>query len=248
MMHRLAPVVAEVRAAGRTFLRRRTAVVFTFVFPLLLVVIFGALVGTDPAGGGLFGEPPIYYVPGYLAVVVMFTPLSRVGAEVTRHRAAGRFEKLATTPLSHGGWLLAHATVNAVLVVLASGLILGFLWLLADVAVRPTPVLVAFVVLGVALFSGLGACLGRLARTQDGVIAAANTIALPMLFLAETFVPPAMLPDWFHPVIDVMPLTPFTRGVRSAIAGDPWLAQFLLLAVLAVAVLALGARLIPTVD
>ena len=89
-------VRASVRAGWRSFLRRRTAVFFTFFFPLIIVVIFGALVRTEPTGG-LFAEDPGYYVPGYLAVVVLFTPLSRVGSEVARHREGNRFEKLATT-------------------------------------------------------------------------------------------------------------------------------------------------------
>lgn len=249
MMGEIRAVAAESNAAWRTFVRRRTAVVFTFVFPLLLVIIFGALVTTDPGEGGLFAEPPIYYVPGYLAVVVMFTPLSRMGAEVTRHRDAHRFEKLATTPLSTTGWLLAHTAVNIVLVGIASVLILVALWILAGVTVIPGPALIAFVVLGVAMFCGIGACLGRLARTQDGVIALSNTIALPMLFLAETFVPLDMLPDWFGPIVALMPLTPFSRGVRAVIqTGDPWLVELVILAVLAVVFLLLGARVIPTTD
>lgn len=245
----MSAIRAEFGAAWRTFVRRRSAVVFTFVFPLLIVVIFGALVSTDPGGGGLFAEPPIYYVPGYLAVVVMFTPLSRMGAEVTRHRDANRFEKLATTPLSRVGWLLAHTAVNAVLVLLASGLILGALWVLVGVQVIPGPVLIAFIVVGVALFCGVGACLGRIARTQDGVIAAANTIGFPMLLLAETFVPLDLLPTWFHPIVEIMPLTPFSRGVRSIVeSSGSWVIELGILTLLAAGFLILGAYLIPTTD
>ncbi len=238
-------ILAEARVAWRTFVRRRTAVVFTFVFPLLLVVIFGALVRTET---GLFGEPADYYVPGYLAVVVMFTPLSRMGAEVTRHRDHNRFEKLATTPLTKRGWLLAHAAVNVVLVLVASALIVIALWGLAGVTVVPTVPLLAFLVVGVVMFCGLGAALGRLARTQDGVIAASNTIALPMLLLAETFVPREMLPGWFGPVVDVMPLTPFSRGVRGTLTGGAWAGELALLTLLAAHFLTIGAALIPTTD
>lgn len=240
---------AEFSAAWRTFIRRRTAVVFTFVFPLLLVLIFGALVSTDPGTGGIFAEPAIYYVPGYLAVVVMLTPLSRVGAEVTRHRDDNRFEKLATTPLTRTGWLLAHTGVNIVLVLIASALIMIALWVAAGVVVPVSVPLVAFIILGVSLFCGIGACLGRIAQTQDGVIAAANTIGLPMLFLADTFVPLDLLPTWFAPLVTLMPLTPFSRGVRAVImTGDPWFFDLVLLGLLALGFMLIGARLIPTTD
>ena len=91
-MSRLTRVRAEASAGWRSFVRRRTAVFFTFFFPVILIVIFGALVRTDPTGEGLFTEPPAYYVPGYLAVVGLCTPLSRMGSEVARHREGHRFE------------------------------------------------------------------------------------------------------------------------------------------------------------
>ena len=50
-MTRLGRVRAEFTASWHAFLRRRTAVFFTFFFPAIIVVIFGALVQTQPTGG-----------------------------------------------------------------------------------------------------------------------------------------------------------------------------------------------------
>jgi ABC-2 type transport system permease protein len=233
---------AEATAAWRSFLRRRTAVFFTFFFPVLLVLIFGALVGTRPTGGGLFAEPPGYYVAGYLAVVVLFTPLSRVGSEVARHRDGNRFEKLATTPLTRPEWLLAHALVTG-----------------AVIGVSPALALLApFVALAVALFCGLGALLGRLADSADGVVAASNAVALPLLFLSETFVTPGLLPAWFRPVVGLSPLTYFARGARIVTYGRAgpvgvlpalgWPGALAVLTVLAVAFFAAGAYALPRTD
>jgi ABC-2 type transport system permease protein len=217
-MSRLGRIRAEAVAAGLSFLRRKTAVFFTFFFPVILVVIFGALVRTRPGGGGLFAAPPAYYVPGYLATVVLFTPLSRIGSEIARHREDHRFEKLATTPLSRAEWLAAHTLVNAGIIGIASLLILVLVVVLtgASLPVSPTLLLlVPFVGLGVILFCGFGAILGRIADSQDGVIAMSNTIALPLLFLSDTFISPGLLPDWFGIVEFASPLTYFARGVRA---------------------------------
>lgn len=219
-MSRLGRIASETRAATKAFLRRRTAVFFTFLFPLLIVLIFGALVQTQPTGGGLFTEPPAYYVPGYLAVVVLFTPLSRVGSEVARHRDGRRFEKLATTPLSRAEWLLSQTIVNVAIIGVAAVLVLAVMVAVTDATIVPSPWLVPFLAVGVALFCGVGALLGSLTDSQDGVIAASNTIALPLLFLSETFVPPELLPSWFRPAVDLSPLTYFSRGVR-AVVTDP---------------------------
>lgn len=248
-MSRPGRIRAEATAAWHAFVRRRTAVFFTFFFPVIIVFIFGVLVRTDPTGGGLFAEPTGYYIAGYIAVVVLFTPLSRVGSEVARHRSGNRFEKLATTPLTRTEWLFAHTLVNVVVIGLASFLILVLLLIATDAAFRPSPLIVPYIVLGVALFCGLGAVLGRIADSQDGVIAASNGVALPLLFLSETFVPPALLPEWFLPAVAASPLTYFARGTRAILyEPGPWLGDLAVLSALAVGFLALGAYAVPRTD
>ncbi len=265
-MTRVGRIAAEFDAAARAFLRRRTAVFFTFVFPLIIVVIFGVLVQTGAAGGGLFAEPAGWYVPGYLAVVVLFTPLSRVGSEVARHRTGHRFEKLATTPLRRWEWLFAGTLVNVCVIGLAGLFLLGLIVALtgATVALGPaTMLLVPFVAVGVALFCAVGALLGVSADSQDGVVAASNAIAVPLLFLSETFVPQSMLPAWLP--TELSPLTYFARGVRAvtytgrspegtlaAWTGPAWgsdpLVNLAVLSVLALGFFAVAARALPRVE
>jgi ABC-2 type transport system permease protein len=264
-MSRLGRIRAETSAAARAFLRRRTAVFFTFFFPLIIVVIFGVLIQTQPTGGGIFAEPPGWYLPGYLAVVVLFTPLSRVGSEVARHRDGNRFEKLATTPLTRPEWLLAQTLVNVVVIGLAGLLLLGLLVLAtsATIAVSAeTLLLLPFVGLGVALFCGVGAMLGSYADSQDGVIAASNGLAIPLLFLSETFVSPSMLPGWLP--TELSPLTYFARGVREVTYTPPVDGALLasyevggglggpaylgILTVIAIVAFGLGARALPRTD
>ncbi|MFC7209959.1 ABC transporter permease [Natronoarchaeum sp. GCM10025321] len=241
-------VRSELLASWHSFLRRRTAVFFTFFFPVLLIVIFGALVRTDPGGGGLFTEPAEYYVPGYVAVVVLFTPLSRLGSTVARHRDDNRFEKLATTPLSKLEWLAAHTLVNVVIIGLASLLVLVLVAVLTGATLPLSPLLVPYVVAGVVLFCGVGAMLGSYTESQDGAIAASNSIGLPLLFLSDTFVPPELLPEWFAPLIELSPLTYFARGVRTLSTGGDPLADLAVLSVLAVVFFALGAYSLPQAD
>jgi ABC-2 type transport system permease protein len=251
-MSSLGRIHAEFTASWHSFLRRRTAVFFTFFFPVIIVLIFGALVQTQPTGGGLFAEEPAYYVPGYLAVVVLFTPLSRVGSTIARNREGNRFEKLATTPLSRSEWLLGQTLVNVVVIGLAALALLVLTVVVTGVSLPlrfATLSIVLFVALGVALFCGLGAIIGRVADSQDGVIAASNAIALPLLFLSETFVTPDLLPEWFRPALNLSPLTYFARGVRAVTTetGDPW-TNLLILAVLSALFFAAGAYAIPRTD
>ncbi|MFC6786240.1 ABC transporter permease [Halobaculum halobium] len=256
-MSRAGRIRAETLAATRSFLRRRTAVFFTFFFPLLLVLIFGVLVRTQPGGGGLFSQPDAYYLPGYLATVVLFTPLSRVGSEIARHRDGHRFEKLATTPLTRAEWLLAHTLVNVGVIGVASLLVFALVVLVTGATIPISAdllFLVPFIVVGVVLFCGVGSVLGRVSDTQDGVIAASNSIALPLLFLSDTFVSPELLPEWFLPAVNLSPLTYFSRGVRAltfatpesgGIAGLGATANLAILAALAGVAFAVGAAAVP---
>jgi len=248
-MSAIGRIRAESYAAWYSFVRRRTAMFCTFFFPVLLIAIFGALVQTQSGQGGLFTEPAGYYVPGYLAVVVLFTPLSRVGSTVARHREDNRFEKLATTPLSRAEWLGAHTLVNVVIIGIASVIILAFILLLTGATLSLSWLLVPFIALAVVLFCGLGAILGRITDSADGVIAASNAIALPLLFLSATFVQPDLLPSWFAPVMDLSPLTYFARGVRAAtFSGQGAYLDLGVLLVLAVAFFVVGALAIPRTD
>jgi len=244
-------IAAEMGAAYRSFLRRRVAVFFTFFFPILLILIFAGLVRTGGGGTGLFSQPPGYYVPAYLAVVVLFTPLSRVGSEVARFREHNRFEKLAASPLRRWEWLAAQTVVNVALISLAC-LVLLVLLAATGASFAFSPWLVLFVPVASALFCGVGAMLGALADSQDGAVTASNAVALPLLFLSNTFLGPASLPDWFQPITNLSPLSYFAYGVRAATypgghAGWPGSvpADFAVLVVLAVVAFAVGARLIP---
>ena len=246
-------VRAESLAAWRSFFRRRTAVFFTFLFPALLVLIFGALIQTQSADGGLFAEPAGFYIPGYVVTVVLFTPLSRIGSEVARHREDNRFEKLATTPLSRAEWLLSHTVVNVLIIGAASLLILV---LVVGLTGAPLPltvellVLLPFVAFASALFCGVGAVLGRITDSRDGAIAASNGIAFPLLFLSEAFVNAEMFPTWILPIVEHSPVTYFSRGVR-AITFDPtmsWKPELAVVVGIAILAFAVGAAAIPRTD
>jgi ABC-2 type transport system permease protein len=244
-MSRLARIRAEATATYRTFLRRRTAVFFTFFFPVVLIAIFAGLVGTTSGDGGLFTEPTAYYVPAYLAVVVLFTPLSRIGSTVARHREGNRFEKLSTTPLTRAEWLAAHTLVNVALIAVASAVLLAAL-LATGASFALSPWLAVFVVATSVVFCGVGAVIGSLAEGQDGAIAASNGIALPLLFLSETFIQPTLFPAWFRPVVDLSPLAYFSRGVRAATySGGDAATNAAVVAVLAVVAFAVGTAVIP---
>jgi ABC-2 type transport system permease protein len=244
-MSRATRIAAEATATYRTFLRRRTAVFFTFFFPVVLIVIFAGLVRTSGGGTGMFSEPTGYYVPAYLAVVVLFTPLSRIGSTVARYREGNRFEKLSTTPLTRAEWLAAHTLVNVALISAAAAVLLVAL-VLTGAEFALSPWLAFFVPVTSVVFCGIGAIIGSVAEGQDGAIATSNGIALPTLFLSETFIQLELFPAWFRPVVDLSPLAYFSRGVRAAtFSGGDVATNAAVVGVLALVSFPVGAVVIP---
>lgn len=242
-------VRGEASAELRSFLRKPAAVFFTFVFPAILVALFAVVVG---AGGSFFEEPQGYYFAGYLAFVVLLTPLSRLSSTVARGRDHRRFEKLATTPLTRLEWLAAHVAVNGALIVAASVLITVLLVTVGGASLVLSPVSVVVTVVAVVLasagFCGLGALIGRAVSSEDGAIAVSNGIGFPMLFLSDTFVSPDVL-GVGAPVVEFLPLTYFSRAVRAVTFTDEtYVVSLVVLAVAAAVLFVAGAYALPWQD
>ena len=237
-------IFSEAYASWNSFLRRKTAVFFTFLFPIILVSIFGFLVETQTSG--LFSKEPVYYVASYISIVVLFTPLSRMSVTVARGRNGSHFEKLSTTPLTKIEWLLAHSIVNFILVLISSFLVLSLAALLTDFSFTIPPLLILFIFLGSIIFCNIGAILGSITESQDGAIAASNAIGLPLLFLSDTFIPLDLLPEWVIPFISFSPLTPFARGSRDLFMSSNFpFENFQFLLLLVVVTFLISSKLLP---
>lgn len=236
---------AEIVAEYRSFVRRRTALFFTFVFPVLIVLVYAAVIR---AGDGRFlGAEASYFVPGYLALVIVFAPLSRVGGSVPRDRAASRFEKLATTPLRRWEWLAARVIVAGGLAIVPAVLVLAVAMALTPVSLYPSPWIIPLSAAIVVMFAGVGSIIGRLADSEDGAIAVGNAIGFPIVFFSETLLPPDIVPEGAAGIVALSPVTHFARAMRTAFeGGHPPATEIIIVTGVAIVVFALGVRMLPT--
>lgn len=246
MMGRLGRLGAEATAESRSFLRHRTALFFTFVFPILIVTAYVAAIRSGD--GSFLGADAAFFLPGFLALVFVFTPLSRVDGSVPRDLEAGRLEKLATTPLRPVEWLAARAVVTGLLATIPAIIVL----LLAVAATPATAVLSLWIVALcgalVVMFAGVGAIIGRIADSEDGAIALGNAVGFPIVFFSETLVPPEVVPSSLRPALELSPVTHFARAGRAALAGTtPSVTSVVIVGVVAAAAFVLGVWLLPTV-
>ena len=237
---------AESLAEFRSFTRHRTALFFTFVFPLLIV---GAYVAAINAGDGEFlGEAAAYYLPGFLALVFVFTPLSRIDGSIPRDLEAGRLEKLATTPLRPVDWLLARTIVAGVLASVPAVALLLIAVVATPVSMHLSPWILLLCGSLLVTFAGVGAIIGRLADSEDGAIAVGNAIGFPLVFFSETLIPSDVVPTSIQPVLELSPVTHFARAGRTAFSGGtPAVGELAVVGIVAVVAFAVGVRLLPMI-
>jgi len=163
-------------------------------------------------GRGL--EAVDYYLPAFIATIVLINGVISVTSEVAGFKSDGTLKRLVATPLRKRDWILANVIQQSVLaLVLASVMVLvahvGF-----GVTVIPGPLSIALILLGAVAFSALGITLGSFIDDADAATSLGNAIAFPMMFLSGVFWEISLMPEYLRTVAKLMPLYHFHRGLR----------------------------------
>ncbi|MFI7611956.1 ABC transporter permease [Nonomuraea terrae] len=228
-------VAAQAGAELRAMLRNGEQLLLTLVIPVLLLAGFSLAPLIDVGGGRRVD----FLVPGVLALAVMSTAFTGQAIATGFERRYGVLKRLGATPLSRSGLMLAKTTavvgVEAIqaAVIVVVGLALGW---------RPQGSFLGaalLVVVGTAAFTGLGLLMAGTLRAE-ATLAAANLVYLVLLGAGGVVFPLSKFPESVRPVLELLPISALTGGLRSVLAQGAGL-PLVPLAVLAVwAVLSLG--------
>jgi ABC-2 type transport system permease protein len=207
-----------VRPAGyenRAFWRNPAAAFFTFVFPLLFMVIFNVLFGAEAA---------IFFTPAIIVFGVVTATYTNLAMTVTIARDEGVLKRIRGTPLPAWAYLagkIGHAVGIAFLLVV---IVAAFGALVYDVEFPwgALPALVVVLVVAVIAFSALGLAVSGLIPNADAAPAIVNGVLFPILFVSGVFFP--IEGDAFlGQVGDVFPVRHFVNAVFAAF--DPRIAH-----------------------
>ena len=80
----------------KEFFRQREAVVFTLMLPVLLLVVFGAVLNFDLGNGVSFTQ---YFMAGIIAAGVLGASLQNMAISIATERSDGTLKSLAGTPM-----------------------------------------------------------------------------------------------------------------------------------------------------
>jgi len=175
----------------RAFWRNRRRALASLGFPLMFLVIFGALTHGARVKS-LHNLAYInFYVPGIIAYAVMVIGFTNVAMSVALLRSEGILKRMRTTPMPWslylGGVVLSTViTVTAAVVVL---LLVGVAFYGARLRVAGLPGLVLMTALATACFTSLGIAVSRLIPRPDAGSPVLMFIVLPIAFISDIFFP-----------------------------------------------------------
>lgn len=209
----------ELRGQQRLFWRNREAAFFSFLFPVLLLVLIGSVYGDEPIEGV---SAPTYLLIGLLGYGVAANAFAGLAITLVVRREAGLLKRVRGTPLSPATYLAAviGSTVVVITLQVAAQLLLGVYLLDADWPERPLPF--AFAILtGAAAFAALGIAVTTIVRTAEGSSAVVNAIYLPTAFISGVFFSTEEMPAFLEAISEVLPLTYFLDLIRATfVSGE----------------------------
>jgi ABC-2 type transport system permease protein len=214
----------QVRYEQLSFWRNPQSAFFTFVFPVVIIIVFGALFGGGGRSSYFNGLSALqYYVPTIAAVSVLSACYSQLAIVLAMRRQNGILKRVRATPLPAWTYflgLLAHcilvSAVDVALIVVVGGLFgvpLPTHW----------PALALALVLGAASFCALGVAVASLIRNSEAAPAVVQLVLFPLLFISGTYMPihSAVL----NRITDALPVRPFNQALLGPFAqhsGFDW--------------------------
>ena len=189
-MKTLGLLVRQIGYEQKLYWRSPSSAVFTFAFPVLLLVIFATLnVGmTIRALGGISYNQ--YYVPGIVAFSVISACYTNLAIALCFRRDTGVLKRLRGTPLPP--WMFMAGTIGSSLVVsvllVALTTLVGVLFYSVTFPGRWLALVLTLVV-GAFCFCSLGLAMTVLISTATASPAIVNGMLFPILFISGTFFP-----------------------------------------------------------
>lgn len=209
-------VAHQARYDIRTFVRDPTATFFTLALPVVFLVLFVTIFGSQRLESGV--ETSTYYVPGIVALAVVSATFVNLSISLTQQRESGILKRVRGTPLPPWVFLAGRLVTAVVLGLLMAVLLVALGRLLYGVAV-PGATAVGFVValvVGATAFCALGVAVTAVIPTEAAAPAVANAVTLPLYFVSGIFIPAESIPGWLLTVADVFPVKPFADALFTA--------------------------------
>jgi ABC-2 type transport system permease protein len=204
----------------KEFFRQREAVVFTLMLPVLLLVVFGAVLDYDIGGGVTFTQ---YFMAGIVAAGILGASLQNMAIGIATERSDGTLKALAGTPMPRSAYFVGKVVQVLVVTaaIIAILLAIGVLFYGIELPSGGEWLTFAWVsVLGAAACTLLGIALSSLAKNGRSASATVTPFALVLQFISGVFFQFSQIPTWMQTVASFFPLKWMGQGLRSVFLPD----------------------------
>jgi ABC-2 type transport system permease protein len=221
----------------KVFLREPMGAFGTILFPVIIFLVVGRVVGRHMPPSALASSSFIRV--GWPVIVSLLIVISTVLSLVTIisiYREGGILKRLRATPLRPQTILTAHVIVKLLLT--AATLVLmvlaGKRYYPSGVQLHFVSFTIALVISTIAILS-IGFLIASMVPTARFAQPIGAAILYPMLTISGLFIPLAVLPPFLRAVSRVLPTTYAVSLLEGMWVGEPWSAHLGDLAALAVA-------------
>jgi ABC-2 type transport system permease protein len=202
----------------RAFWRNRARAFFSFLMPVMFLIIFATIYHGQKIGGphGAISYDA-FFVPGILAYGVIATTFVNMAISTSILREQGVLKRMAGTPLP--SWAYVAGRIGSTLAITAAMtlvvLAIGRIAYGVQVRVATLPGLLAALILGSACFTALGVGVVRYIKSSEAAPAVINFAILPLTFISGV---------WFHAnlstlltdIAKVFPVRPLAHALQYA--------------------------------
>jgi ABC-2 type transport system permease protein len=211
-------VAWQIRYEQRAYWRNRSRGIFTFVFPLMFLVIFASIdkgVTIKSRGGIPYDD---FFVPGILAYAVIATTYVNLAISTAILRDQGVLKRMQGTPLPRWAYIAARIGSTFLIVTAMSALVLvlgGTVWGV-HFRLETLPAVLLTLALGAAAFTALGIGITRFVPNAEAAPVIVNLTVLPLTFISSIWFPPNGMPQGLVDVAKVFPIRPLADGLQYA--------------------------------
>ncbi|HEX5512531.1 MAG TPA: ABC transporter permease [Actinomycetales bacterium] len=207
---------AQVRYGVQELWRSRITFIFTFLFPLTWLVVFGLLGGNaevDPATGVRLVQ---FVTPSAAAMGVLYATLPTIATTVAIARQRGLMRRLRGTPLPIWTYLAGRIGASVVFALGAVITMVAFGVVAYDVQIqwRAMPAFLVTVVFAIACFAALGLAVAGVARSSAVAEGASIAGAVALAFVSGLFSVGGNA-AWADRIAAVLPLQPFNDALAE---------------------------------
>jgi ABC-2 type transport system permease protein len=219
----VALTLRQARYEVLAFRRNPASVFFTFIFPIMFLVIFNLVFGhgdIQTASGTV--DTSTFYVPAIVALGVISACYTNIAMSISFARDRGQLKRMRGTPLPAISYLLGRiiqATIVALILVVLV-LALGVLFYNVDLPDTRLPAFIVALIIGAITFCSLGLAVTSLIPNADAAPAVVNASILPLLFISDVFIPTENAPGWLNSFASIFPVVHFADALHAAF--DPF--------------------------